>query len=40
MIVRTLESIIGTDRDVEAETWRSRRMISAASSTRFSSSSS
>lgn len=36
MIVRTLESIIGTDRDVEAETWRSRRMILADDGVGFS----
>ena len=36
MIVRTLDTIIGTDRDVEAETWRSRRMILADDGVGFS----
>lgn len=29
MIVRRLEDIVGSDRDVEAETWRSRRLVLA-----------
>ena len=29
MIVRRLEDIVGTDRDVEAETWTSRRFVLA-----------
>lgn len=29
MIVRTLEGIVGTERDVEAPTWRSRRLVLA-----------
>jgi L-ectoine synthase len=29
MIVRTLASIVGTDRDIEAPTWRSRRLVLA-----------
>lgn len=36
MIVRTLDSLHGTDRDVEADTWRSRRLILAADGQRFS----
>jgi L-ectoine synthase len=27
MIVRTLEDVVGTDRDVEGEGWRSRRLL-------------
>ncbi|MFG2227224.1 ectoine synthase [Streptomyces sp. NPDC048644] len=29
MIVRSLDGITGTDRDVEGETWRSRRIVLA-----------
>ena len=36
MIVRTLEQIEGTERDVEAETWRSRRLLLADDGQRFS----
>lgn len=36
MIVRTLEHIEGSERDVEAETWRSRRLLLASDGQRFS----
>jgi L-ectoine synthase len=36
VIVRSLDSIIGTDRDVEAATWRSRRLVLAAEDVGFS----
>ncbi len=36
MIVRTLSEIEGTDRDVEADTWRSRRLVLADDGQRFS----
>lgn len=36
MIVRTLDEICGTERDVSAETWRSRRLLLARDGTRFS----
>ena len=36
MIVRKLEDIVGTDRDVSAETWRSRRLLLAADGMGFS----
>ena len=36
MIVRSLEQIEGTERDVEAETWRSRRLLLADDGQRFS----
>lgn len=36
MIVRRLEDIRGTDRDVEAPTWRSRRFVLAADGVGFS----
>lgn len=36
MIVRTLESIVGTDRDVGAETWTSRRLLLARDGMGFS----
>ena len=36
MIVRRLEDIKGTDRDVEAPTWRSRRFVLAADGVGFS----
>lgn len=36
MIVRTLDSIVGTERDVESDTWRSRRMILADDGVGFS----
>ncbi|WP_433173509.1 ectoine synthase [Actinoallomurus sp. CA-150999] len=36
MIVRTLEEITGTERDVEAPTWRSRRLVLAKEKVGFS----
>ena len=36
MIVRTLEEIAGTDRDVQAETWRSLRMVLSGDGVGFS----
>ena len=36
MIVRSLEDIIGTDRDIAAETWSSRRLLLASDGTAFS----
>ncbi len=36
MIVRHLSDLIGTDRDVEAETWRSRRLVLADDGVGFS----
>lgn len=36
MIVRTLDEITGTDRDVSAETWRSRRLLLAGDGMGFS----
>jgi L-ectoine synthase len=36
MIVRTLAEIEGTERDVDAETWRSRRLMLAGDGARFS----
>lgn len=36
MIVRSLETIIGTDRDVESDNWRSRRLILADDGVGFS----
>lgn len=36
MIVRTLDEITGTDRDVGAETWRSRRLLLAGDGMGFS----
>lgn len=36
MIVRRLRTISGTDRDVEAETWRSRRLVLADDGVGFS----
>lgn len=36
MIVRTLQKLVGTDRDVEAETWRSVRMVLAGDGVGFS----
>ena len=36
MIVRTLDGIVGTDRDVEAETWSSRRFVLAGDGVGFS----
>ncbi|MGH3960653.1 ectoine synthase [Mycobacterium sp.] len=36
MIVRTLSEIDGTDRDVEARTWRSRRLLLASDGQPFS----
>lgn len=36
MIVRTLDEITGTDRDVSAETWRSKRLLLAGDGMGFS----
>lgn len=36
MIVRSLEDVIGTDRDVHAETWNSRRLLLAGDGMGFS----
>lgn len=36
MIVRSLEAIVGTDRDVESDNWRSRRLILADDGVGFS----
>ncbi len=36
MIVRTLESILGTDRDTQAATWSSRRLLLKSDNTGFS----
>lgn len=36
MIVRTLDDVIGTERDVAAPTWRSRRLVLAAENPGFS----
>ncbi len=36
MIVRSLDEITGTDRDVEAPTWRSRRLVLAGEKVGFS----
>ena len=36
MIVRTLNELVGTDRDVTAETWRSRRFVLAREGVGFS----
>ncbi|MGH3322603.1 MAG: ectoine synthase, partial [Streptosporangiaceae bacterium] len=36
MIVRSLSEIEGTERDVEAETWRSRRLVLAREKVGFS----
>jgi L-ectoine synthase len=36
MIVRTLDAVTGTDRDVTTETWRSRRLVLAAENPGFS----
>ncbi len=36
MIVRSLENVVGTDRDVEGEGWRSRRLLLAADGMGFS----
>lgn len=36
MIVRSLDSIVGSERDVEAPTWRSRRLVLAADKMGFS----
>ena len=36
MIVRSLADIVGTERDVEAPTWRSRRLLLAGDGQRFS----
>jgi L-ectoine synthase len=36
LIVRTLDDIVGTDRDVEAPTWRSRRLVLAKERVGFS----
>lgn len=36
MIVRSLDGLVGTERDVEAETWRSRRLVLAKDGAGFS----
>jgi L-ectoine synthase len=36
MIIRSLDSVVGTERDVEAPTWRSRRLLLASDGMGFS----
>lgn len=36
MLVRTLESVVGSDREIEAETWTSRRLLLRADGMGFS----
>jgi len=36
MLVRTLESIVGSDREIKAETWTSRRLLLRADGMGFS----